>query len=122
MIFNEINKTNYMIFAIRYYNNPNCLTIDEFHNDMKKFRHIKKLFNRYKNSGVLKTHLIINHLISLYNLFDDAATPLLFYKIDQEYWTVLKSFLIYLNRYPEGSKSLDSIPVDINCIQNLKNL
>lgn len=120
MQFDELNEENYMMFAIRHYDNPNCVTKEEFFEDMKKFRHIKKLFNRYKKTGVLKTHLILNHIITVYNLFDDAATPLLFYKIGSEHWSTLKTFMIYLNRYPENTISLDMIPIDQNCFVELR--
>ena len=110
------------MFAIKHYENPRCVTKEEFFNDMKKFKHIKKLFNRYKKTGILKTHLILNHIITIYNLFDDAATPLLFYKLEPEHWSSLKSFLIYLNRFPENSASLNDIPIDQYCIKELNLL
>lgn len=120
MQFFELNEDNYIIFAIRNYDNPNCVTKEEFFEDMKKFKHIKKLFRRYKNTGELKTHLILNHIITVYNLFNDAATPLLFYKIGNEHWPALKTFIIYLNRYPENSKSLSQIPIDSYCFKELR--
>lgn len=119
MIFTELSDDNYILFAIKHYNNPCCVTKEEFFDDMKKFRHIKKLFNRYRKSGTLKKHLILNHIIILYNLFDDAATPLLFFKLGFDNWPALKSFLIYLNRYPECSSTLDDIPIDEYCIKEL---
>lgn len=120
MYFNELSEDNYMMFAIRHYNNPYCVTKEEFFEDMKKFRHIKKLFNKYKKTGVLRTHLLLNHIITVYNLFDDAATPLLFYKMGSEHWPALKTFLLFLNRLPENTKSLDSIPIDQYCFKELK--
>lgn len=120
MQFIELNKDNYIMFAIRNYDNPNCVTKEEFFEDMKKFRHIKKLFNRYKNTGELKTHLILNHIITVYNLFNDAATPLLFYKLGSDHWPALKTFIIYLNRYPENSESLSKIPIDPQCFKELR--
>ena len=94
MRFDELNDSNYMMFAIKHYENPQAVTQDDFLEDMKRFKYIKRLLKKYKNSGDLKSHLLINHFIILYNVFDDAATPLLFYKIDRELWQVLKSFMI----------------------------
>ncbi len=117
MIFSELNDSNYIMFAIKYYNSPTCVTKEEFFDDMKRFRHVKKLFSRYKKTGILKSHLILNHIITIYNLFDDAATPLLFFKIDKEYWSALKAFLIYLNRLTE--ESMPNIDVDRYCLAEL---
>jgi hypothetical protein len=84
------------------YSNVQCYTLDEFEEDLKRFLYLKKLFSRYKTSGELKERLILNHIIVLYNLFDDVATSMLFYKIDKEHWNSLITFLIFLNRMPES--------------------
>ena len=90
---------------------------EDFYEDLKKFKYIKRLLKRYQKSGELKSHLLLNHFICLYNVFDDAATPLLFYKIDRDLWSVLKTFLIFLGRIPEYPKSaIHDIPVDVNCL------
>ena len=68
--------------------------------DIKKFKYIKRLFRRFETTGELKKHLILNHIILLYNVFGDAATPLLFYKIEKNYWPVMKAFLLFLDRLP----------------------
>ena len=85
MRFDELNENNYIMFAIKHYDNPHAVTQDDFYEDMKRFKWIKRLLKRYKSTGVLKTHLLINHFIILYNVFGEAfATPLLFYKIDKD--------------------------------------
>ena len=96
MRFDELNEDNYMMFAIKHYENPQAVTQEDFYEDLKKFKYIKRLLKRYQKSGELKSHLLLNHFICLYNVFDDAATPLLFYKIDQDLSSVLKTFLIFL--------------------------
>lgn len=100
MKFDELNQDNWMLFAIKHYDNPQSVTYDDFEEDLKKFKYIKRLFRRYETAGELKTHLILNHIILLYNVFGDAATPLLFFKIEENYWPVLKSFLLFLDRLP----------------------
>lgn len=123
MRFDELNEENYIIFAIKHYENPQAITQEDFFEDMKRFKWIKRLLNKYKNTGDLNTHLIINHFMSLYNVFGEAATPLLFYKINKELWGVLKTFVLYLGRLPEYPKTtIHDIPVDIRCLKILNSI
>ena len=78
MKFDELNENNYLLFAIKFYDNPQALTRDDFEDDLKRIKYIKRLLKRYKNTGELKVHLILNHLTVLFNVFDDAAVALLF--------------------------------------------
>ena len=81
------------------------------------------LLKKYKNSGELKVHLILNHLIILFNVFNDAAVPLLFYNLEEELWPSIKSFLIFLKRIPEYPKTVvDDIDADDNCLEQLNAL
>lgn len=100
MKFDELNESNYILFAIKHYENPHCVTREDFDEDMKRFKYLKRLLKRYVRGQQLRTHLIINHLIILYNVFGEAATPLLFFKLEREYWSILKTILLYLNKYP----------------------
>ena len=122
MRFDELNESNYMLFAIKFYDNPQAVTKDDFESDLKRIRYIKRLLKRYKNTGELKIHLIMNHLIILFNVFNDAAVPLLFYNLEEELWPI-KSFLVFLNRIPEYPKTkVDTIDVDQDCLNQLNNL
>ena len=100
MKFDELNEDTFLLFAIKHYENPHCVTREDFDEDMKRFKYLKRLLKRYVRGGPLRTHLIINHLIILYNVFGEAATPLIFYRLEREYWSILKTILIYLNKYP----------------------
>ena len=123
MRFDELNESNYLLFAIKFYDNPQAVTKDDFESDLKRIRYIKRLLKRYKNSGELKVHLILNHLIVLFNVFNDATVPLLFYNLEEELWPSIKSFLLFLNRIPEYPKTLiDDIETDQNCLSQLKAL
>lgn len=123
MKFNELNEDNYIIFAIKNYENPQSSTKEDFEEDMKRFKWIKRLLKRYKTSGELNSHLLINHFIILYNIFGDAATPLLFYKIDKEFWIVIKTFLVYLKRFPEYPKTnLHNLSIDEKCLNQLNEI
>ena len=97
-MFEKITSDNVMMFAIKYYDNPQCEGEKEFYDDMKKFKYIKRLLRKYRDSGVLKERLLLNHIIVLNNLFGpEACVTLLLFKIQKEYWDTLKSFLLYLN-------------------------
>ena len=120
MIFNDLNEDNFILFAIKNYENPQAVTKEDFEKDLNHFKYIKRLLKRYKKSGELKTHLILNHFIILYNIFSEAATPMLFFKIEKELWPCLKSFIIFLNRLPEYPKSgIHNIQVDLYCLEEL---
>tara|TARA_R100000005_G_C4985445_1_gene193930 strand:- start:933 stop:1304 length:372 start_codon:yes stop_codon:yes gene_type:complete len=113
MFFDELTESNHVLFAIKHYENPQSVTVEDFMEDMKKFKYLKRLFKRYLNSDVLRVNLILNHLIILFNVFGEGTIPLLMYKLEHEYWSILKTFLIYLNRYPEmDSGILSKVPVD----------
>ena len=123
MIFNELNEDNFLLFAIKNYENPQAVTKEDFDKDLNHFKYIKRLLKRYKNTGQLKTHLLLNHFIILYNVFGDATTPLLFYKLDKDLWSILKTFVMYLERLPEYPiTALHDIPVDEKCLQLLNDL
>ena len=123
MKFDELNENNYMLFAIKFYDNPHALTKEDCEDDLKRIKYVKRLLKRYKNTGVLKTHLILNHLTVLFNVFNDAAIPLLFYNLEEDLWPAIKSFLLFLNRVPEYPKShMHGIPEDENCLTELKSI
>jgi len=111
----ELDHENWLFFAIQNYNNPSSVTYSDFEEDLKRFKYLKRLLRRYETTGELKTHLILNHIIVLYNVFGDAATPLLFYKVEATYWSVIKAFMLFLNRLPT------SLNEDVNeeCLKNL---
>jgi len=118
-----LNEGNYLLFAIKFYDNPQAVTRDDFESDLKRIRYVKRLLKRYKNTGELKVHLILNHLIILFNVFNDATVPLLFYNLEEELWPPIKSFLLFLNRIPEYPRTnIDNIEIDQNCLSQLKEL
>jgi len=122
MKFDELNEDNYLFFAIQNYDNPQAVTKEDFYDDLKRFKYLKRLLKTYVKTGNLKLHLILNHMIIIYNVFGEAATPLLFYKISSEYWSILKSFMLYLNRYPEMHSYLDNISIDKYSTEELQKL
>jgi hypothetical protein len=123
MIFNELNEDNFFLFAIKNYQNPQAVTKEDFEKDLNHFKYIKRLLKRYKKSGELKTHLLINHFIVLYNIFGEATTPMLFFKLEREHWSQVKTFILFLNRLPEFPKTyIHDIPVDLECLKELQQI
>lgn len=127
----ELNEENFIIYAFKNYDNPGCKGISEFEDDLKKFRYLKRLFKKYTAGKGLKEKLIVNHLVIVYNLFGiEAATNMLFYKIEKKHWSQLKTFLAYLNYMPIGvviqaqGVTLQGyeIPLDEKVANALKNL
>ena len=107
MKFDDLNEGNLLMFSMREYNNIQCIDIEEFYDDLKKIKYIKRLFNIYLNDGQLKERLILNHLIVFYNVFPiHAGTRILFYKIEEQFWPMLKTFLIFLERMPDKIESI----------------
>ena len=96
-----LTEDNFLIYAAKNYDNPQCSSTEEFYDDLKKFKYIKRLFNKYSDSGELKERLILNHIVVLINVFGpSAAVNLMFFRLE-EYLTYLKPFLILLNMLPE---------------------
>ena len=120
MLFDHLNEDNFLLFAIKNYENPQAVTKEDFDKDLNHFKYIKRLLKRYKNTGVLKTHLLLNHFIVLYNIFGEAATPMLFFKIEQDLWSTMKTFVMFLGKLPEYPRSkIHDVQVDLNCLSEL---
>ena len=97
-MYENITSDNVMMFAIKHYDNPQCEGEKEFHDDMKRFKYVKRLLRKYKDYDILKERLLLNHIIVLNNLFGpEACVTLLLFKIQREHWETLKSFLLFLN-------------------------
>lgn len=116
----KLTDDNFILYAMHHYDNPQCHSIEEFEEDLKRFLYLKKLFSRYIKDGELRERLILNHIIILYNIFGDVATEMLFHKMDEEYKSVLATFLVYINRLPE--ENLGDIVLDTNVISCLRKI
>tara|TARA_B100000073_G_C23651685_1_gene540851 strand:+ start:723 stop:1115 length:393 start_codon:yes stop_codon:yes gene_type:complete len=96
-VYENLTEENFMLFAAKYYENPHCTDLLEFHDDLKRIRYLKRLFKKYEQTGDLKERLILNHLLVLYNVFEHRAmTRILVFKLDEQL-KYLKPFLIFLN-------------------------
>ena len=120
-MYENITSDNVVMFAIKHYDNPQCEGEKEFYDDMKRFKYIKRLLRKHKDTGILKERLLLNHIIILNNLFGaEACVTLLLFKIQREYWETLKSFLLYLNIIEENE--LKDINHSDNVLKVLKEL
>jgi hypothetical protein len=120
-MYENISTNNFVMYAIKHYDNPQCEGEKEFHDDMKRFKYIKRLFKKYSLGGQLKERLLLNHIIILRNLFGtEACVTLLLFKTQNEYLSVLKSFLIFLNMIREDE--LTDIESDNYVLQALRIL
>jgi len=121
----KLNDDNFLMFAMRHYDNPQCKNIEEFHEDMNRIKYLKRLFRKYKTSGVLRERLILNHLIIFTNVFGiEAAARLLFLRIEEDLHIYLKTFLVFLNSLPSDIPEADviRIPLDRRIIVRLREI
>lgn len=120
-LFDVLNEDNYILYASRNYDNPQCVSIDEFYDDLSRVKYLKRLFRRYLENDDLQERLILNHLIIFYNVFGiEAANRMMLYKMNSEYLSILKTFLVYLNFICKGD--LIEVPLDENVIRVLRGL
>ena len=125
-MFDDLNDENFMMYAMKCYTSPHCV-MSEFEGDIKRTKYLKRLFRRYKTSKSLKERLILNHIILLNNVFGlEATARILFYRIDERDYDILKTFLCYLNIMPEVIQGIKGkniysaeIPVEINIAEIL---
>ena len=109
------------MYAIKHYENPQCEGEKEFHDDMKRFKYIKRLLKKYKMSGELKERLLLNHIIILRNLFgNEACVTLLLCRTQKEYLNTLRSFLLFLNMIREDE--LKEISLDDHALEILRKI
>jgi hypothetical protein len=127
MTFSELTDSTYIVYAMKHYDNPQCESIEEFHEDLNRTKYLKRLFRKYNSSGVLRERLILNHIIIFFNTFGvEASTRLLFYRIEEDLHPLLKTFLVYLNYLPEKYDipecALVAIPLHNDIIQKLRDI
>jgi hypothetical protein len=122
----ELKESTFVLFAAQHYNNPSCLGTQDFLEDLNRFKYIIRLLNKYKKTGELCERLLLNHIILLHNVFDDALVPMLFLRVPPLLWPQLKTFLVYLNYLPpeftwEGQPQV-TIPLDTAVVKSLRTI
>jgi hypothetical protein len=121
-LFDKITAKNFSAYAMKHYDDPQCEDMEDFQEDLRRFRYLKRLLHRYHENGELRERLMLNHLICLFNVFGyDACMRMLEFKIkDDNYWSSIKTMLLYLEYIEEGWKI--EIPIDENLVERLRDL
>lgn len=130
MEFSQLTNENVLLYAMKHYDNPHCHKTSEFADDFDRIKYVKRLFKRYQAKHVLKERLILNHIIVVYNVFGvEAATRILFLRLEDDLWPILKTFLIFHNVMPEVIYGIDGrdirssdISLDPVLIERLRNI
>lgn len=129
MSFDDLNDENVMFYAVKAYDRPNCI-MSEFEEDVKRFNYLKRLFRRYHKLGELRPQLVLNHLVVLYNVFGpEAATRLLFYKMEKNDYSTLKTYLLFISCMPDRVRGINGkdiisseIAVDMTIANELRKI
>ena len=120
-LFEKLNEENFLLYAANNYKNPNCTDAEEFYDDLNRFKYVKRLLGRYYNDDDLQERLILNHIIVIYNVFGiKAANRMMWFKVEEEHFSALKTFLIFLHYLPEDYKV--EVPLDEFVVQRLRNI
>jgi len=121
-LFDKITAKNFQAFAMKHYDDPQCEDLEDFQEDLRRFRYLKRLLHRYHENGELRERLMLNHLICIFNVFGyDACMRMLEFKIKNvNYWSSIKTMLLYLEYIEEGWKI--DIPIDNKLAERLREL
>jgi len=109
-----LNEDNFILYAMKSYDNPQCASTEEFYEDLNRIKYVKRLIKKYESQGVLRERLLLNHIIILNNVFGKMSPRLMFYSLEEELHSVLKTFLIYLSFLPERIPEVDIIRIPVN--------
>jgi len=120
-LFDTLDEENFVLYAAKCYNNPQCTEIGEFYDDLNRFKYLKRLLKRYVEHDDLQYRLILNHIIIIYNVFTiPAANKMIRYKLEDDLLPAVKTFLVYLNYLPEGE--MVDIPLDPTIVNVLRKI
>ena len=125
MIHGPLSEDTFLLYAIKMYDNPSCKGINEFYEDLNRIKYIKRLFNKFDTKKILKDRLLLNHILTLSNVFGaEGCSRILFYKIETKYHSYLKTFLNFLDLIPKElpELDLDLIPLDHRILKRLEEL
>lgn len=117
----ELTHKTLTLYAAKNYHNPTCIDSEEFFNDLKRFKYVKRLLNRYRDTDELPERLILNHLIVIFNCWGfESGIEMLALKIEPEHWGALKPFLVFLKAIT--NEDLTGIEMDKNIIEKLRSI
>lgn len=120
-LFDELTNKNFELYAARHYQNHKCLCIEDFEDDISRFKYVLRLLRKYKDTGEINIRLVLNHIIVIYNVFEiSAANRMMFFRIDDDLHGILKTFLIFLNYLTEDQQKYTT--VDLNIAKQLQEI
>lgn len=120
-LFENLNDDNFLLYAAHNYTNNQCVDAEEFYDDLNRFKYIKRLISRYEQTGDIQERLLINHIVIIFNLFGiEAAKRMMWYKIKEDHWDIIKPVLLYLNYITESEKI--EIGLDPLIVERLRNV
>lgn len=120
-LFETLNDENFLLFAAHNYNNKQCTETEEFYDDLNRFKYIKRLLSRYDDTGELQERLILNHIVVISNVFGiEAGTKMLWYKVKEQHWPIIKTMLVYLNYITDAVKI--EVPLNQMVVERLRDL
>ena len=121
LVFNELTEENLFLYAAKHYYNPQFSDIEEFHEDLKRFKYIKRLANRYLETGELAERLMLNHLIVVFNVFGvEAGLNILELKLEEKHWPIVKPFLIFLKHIQNDQYT--EVAMDQRVVEELRKI
>ena len=121
-LFDKLTVKNFNAFALQNYDDPQCADIEDFQEDLRRFRYLKRLLHRYHENGEMRERLMLNHLITIFNVFGyDASMRMLKFKVREDaYWASIKTMLLYLGYIDESWET--AIHIDDKLAQRLRDL
>lgn len=120
-LFDELTDENFLLFAAKNYYNPRCIDAEEFYEDLKRFKYIKRLITRFTETDQLSVNLMMNHIIIIFNVFDvSSGIKMLEFKLTREQLSVVKPFLIYL-KLIENSE-MTGIAMNLKVVEELRKI
>ena len=125
MLYEPLSEDNFLLYAIKMYDNPSCKGMNEFYEDLNRIKYIKRLFNKYDTKKILKERLLLNHIMILNNVFGvEGCSRILFFKIESKYHSYLKSFLTFLQILPKRIPEIkiEDVPTDHRILTILKQI
>ena len=111
MIIENLTHKNYLLYCAKYYDNPQCIDVLEFKEDLNRIKYIKKLITRFEQKGELKEQLIYNHILTLYNVFGPKHLPRILYLKMREQLQYITPYLIMMNCMPDTLYNIDGEPL-----------
>jgi hypothetical protein len=120
-LFDNLTEENFLHYAARHYQNKSCLDVQEFHDDVARFKYLKRLLRKYRDGALLQERLILNHIIIIHNVFSiEHGKKMCFFKMEEDLWSTLKTFMIYLNYLREDEYV--EVPLDLKIVDILRKL